>query len=108
MDKETVLRLSRKENENKPDEYTLAAHASAAKFSYAVGGYVAALLSMLGAFLFDSLALSAGVCTLLFSMGVAEHTIMYKKLKNKKYLIWSIVEATVGIATFVSLFLILR
>ena len=108
MNKESILQLSRKENENKPDECTLAAHAAAAKFSSIVGGYIAALLSLLGAFLFDSLALSAGVCTLLFSMGAVEHIVIYKKLKQPRYLIWCISEAVVGISGFISLFLLLR
>ena len=108
MDKESILRLSRKENENKADEYTLAAHAAAAKFASIVGGYIAALLSLLGAFLFDSLSLSAGVCTLLFAMGASEHIVTYKKLKETRYLIWCISETTVAIAGFISLFLFLR
>ena len=107
MNKESILRLSRRENENNLDEYTLATHVSAAKFSNIVGGYIAALLSLLGALLFDSLALSAGVCTLLFLMGTVEHAVIYKRIKKAKYLVWCIFEAIVGIASFISLFLFL-
>ena len=106
MDKEFILRLSREENKNNQDEYELAAHTSAAKLSYMIGGYIAAILSLLGAFLFHSLGLSAGVCTLLFSMSAISNTVKYKKLKRKSYLIWCIADTLVSIAAFLSLFLL--
>ena len=108
MDKESILRLSRKENEQKQGEFELSAYAFANKISSVIGGWIAAALSLLGWVLFDSLALSAGVCTMLFAMNATSNIVLYKKLKRKVHLIWAIAEVVVSIFTFLSLFLLLR
>ena len=105
MDKETVLKLSRKENEHKYDECQLAAIAFSYKVSRLVGGAVCALLACIAAFLFDARELSMGVCAVYFSMAASGNLVRFSATRRRENLIFGIIGALV---TVISLFFLFR
>ena len=104
MDKETILKLSRKENENKYDEGQIAAIDFSYKVSRIVGGILCALLACVGAFVFEARELSMGVCIVYFSMAASGNLIKFLSMRKKVDLVWGIIDSIITIVSLVLLF----
>ena len=104
MKKETILNLSRKENKNTYDEFELAVIDFSYRISRLVGGVLCAILSCLGIFLFETKVLSMGACAIYFSMVASGEIIKFIKIRKKQFLIWSIIDSLVTIASLIILF----
>ena len=104
MEKETILKLSRKENESKYDEYQISAIDLSNKISQLVGGVLCAILAFVGVFAFEARELTMGVCAVYFSMTSSSSIVKFVKMKRKSDLVWSIIEALVAIAALVVMF----
>ena len=104
MDKETILKLSRNENENKYDEGQVAAIEFSYKVSRIVGGFLCAILACLGAFIFEARELSMGVCSVYFSMASSSNLVRFLKMRRNTDLVWAIIDGLVTIASLVLVF----
>ena len=104
MDKETILKLSRKENENKYDEYQMRSIDFSYKLSRVIGGVLCAILACMGGFIFKARELSMGVCAIYFSMSSSGNFIKFYMMRKKRDLIWAIIDSFVTIASLILLF----
>lgn len=101
MEKETILKLSRQENENKYDEYEISAIDLSYKISQLVGGVLCAILALVSAFAFEARELSMGVLAIYYSMLASSSIVKYIKMKRNFHLICGIIETFVTITSLV-------
>ena len=91
MDKETILKMSRAENEGQPDEWEQSVVGQAAKISRAVGLAVCMILVFVAEVL-QSRYLGWGAWITFFAMEGSSNLYKYLKTKQKYELIWAVIE----------------
>lgn len=99
MNKEEILKLSQLENKGKPDERELNAIGKASKLGMTIGGVCCLIIILVCEFILvrPELAMAAGV--IYFAMACGKDFILYSQLKNRKNLIWGIVDILLVIAS---------
>ena len=106
MDKESILKMSREENEGRRDEREMAVSAAAARVGMMVGGLVCILLVFLGRFVLNAYEIGFAGWMVYFSMYAGCNFVMYRELGDRRHLIWGIITAVVSIGFCVALVLI--
>ena len=105
MDREEILKRSRRENEGGRDEYEAAAADAASKIGMAAGAPACVVMVFLGSIVLHLPQVSFAGWTVYFAMFAARHLVMYKKLERREYLTWGIIclAAAVGFCAAVVL-----
>jgi len=93
MDKESILKMSREENEGRRDEREMAVSAEAAKVGMLVGGLVCIVLVFLGRLVLNAPEISFAGWMVYFSMYAGSDFFLFRRLGNRRYLIWGIITA---------------
>ncbi len=105
MDKESILRMSREENEGRRDERERAVSATASKVGMLVGGFACIVLVILGRFVLNVPEISFAGWIVYFSMYAGSNFVLYSKLGDRRHLIWGIITAVVSVGFCVGLVL---
>ncbi|MCD8048748.1 MAG: DUF6442 family protein [Clostridia bacterium] len=103
MDKEDILRKSRKENDGMPDERELAEYGNAARVGMRVGGWLCLALTIVGSFVFKNYVLASVGWFVYFVMMGSNHAALYARLKNRKDLAYAVGELLIAAAYAVAL-----
>ena len=96
MDKETVLRMSRQENEGIPDEREQSIEERADQIGKAVGVAICLLLVFLAEYVLQNRDIGRAAWIVFFSMTGSSD--LYRYLKTKKRLIWAVLELFCAVA----------
>ncbi len=96
MDKEAVLKMSREENEGRRDEREMAVSSAASKVGMLVGGLVCIVLVFLGTLVLNAPEISFAGWMVYFSMYAGSNLVLFRKLGNRRNLIWGIITAAVS------------
>ena len=91
MDKETILKMSREENEGQQDEWEQSVEGQAAKISRAVGLAVCMILVFVAESL-QSRYLGWGAWITFFAMEGSSNLYIYLKTKKRSKLVWAVLE----------------
>ena len=105
MDKESILKMSREENEGRRDEREMAVSDVAAKAGMLVGGLVCIVLVFLGRLVLNVPEISVAGWIVYFSMYAGSNFVLYRKLGDRRHLIWGIITAVVSASFCVALVL---
>ena len=106
MDKESVLKMSREENEGRLDEREMAVSAAASKVGMLVGGLVCIVLVFLGTLVLNAPEISFAGWMVYFSMYAGSNLALFRKLGNRRNLIWGIITAAVSACFCAALFVL--
>ena len=98
MNKDEVLKMSREENEGRHDEREIIAFGTASRAGMLVGALVCVLLVFASELLFHIPEIGLVGWLVYFAMQGSGSIVLYKKLKNRRNLIWGIVEIIFAIA----------
>lgn len=98
MDKEEILNKSRQENKGRLDERELAAFGKASRISMFVGGLLCAALIFVSEFVFNMPELALAAWMMFFAMQGSSNIALYKYLKIRSKLIYSVVEIALAVA----------
>ncbi len=103
MDKETILQMSRKENEGQQDEWEQSIEANASTISSTVGLFICLFLVFVAAPLLDNHQLAQGAWLVFFAMQGSSDLYKYIKTKKKSNLFWAVMKLTCVIGYLVIL-----
>lgn len=92
MNKDEILKRSRQENEGKHDECEIAAYGTASRVGMLVGAFVCVALILTSNFIFHIPEIGLVGWLVYFAMQGSSNIVLFNKLKNRKHLIWGIVE----------------
>jgi len=92
MDREEILKRSRKENEGQHDEREMAAHGHASRVGMLVGAFVCVALVLASEFIFHIPEIGWVGWLVYFTMQGTGNIVLFKDLGNRKSLIWGVVE----------------
>ena len=98
MDRESVLQMSREENAGRRDEREMAVSAAASKVGMLVGGLVCIVLVFLGRLVLNAPEISFAGWMVYFSMYASSNFVLFRKLGNRRNLLWGILTADVSAA----------
>lgn len=98
MNKEEILKMSREENEGRHDECEMMAYGTASRVGMLVGAIICAVLVFASELLFHIPEIGLVSWLVYFAMQGSGSIVLYKKLKNRRNLIWGIVEIIFAIA----------
>ena len=90
MDKETILRMSREENEGKPDEREQSVEEKAAQIGKAVGIAVCLLLVFVAEWMLNNGDLARGAWLVFFAMEGSSDLYKYLNTKKTSQLVWAV------------------
>lgn len=96
MDRDEVLKRSRKENEGQRDEREMAAHGHASRIGMLVGAFVCVALVLASEFLFHIPEIGFVGWLVYFTMQGAGNIVLYKDLGNPRSLTWGIIELAIA------------
>ena len=105
MDKETILQMSRKENEGQQDEWEQAIEANASTISSIVGLFICLFLVFVAAPLLDNHQLAQGAWLVFFAMQGSSDLYKYLKTRKISKLIWAIMKLFCSVGYLVLLYL---
>lgn len=103
MDKEEILNKSRQENKGKFDECELAAFGKASRIGMLVGGLLCAALIVVSEFVLNMPELALAGWMIFFAMQGSSNIVLYKYLKIRSKLIYSIVEIVLAVTFAVTI-----
>ncbi|MBR2047515.1 MAG: hypothetical protein IJ960_02865 [Oscillospiraceae bacterium] len=103
MDKEEILKRSRAEHEGRRDEREMMAHANASRTGMAVGAILCVALVWASEFLLHSPEVGLVGWLVYFAMQGSGNVVLYRQLRNRKDLIWAVVELVFAAAFAVCL-----
>ena len=98
MNKEEILKMSREENEGRHDECEMMAYGTASRVGMLVGAIICAVLVFASELLFHIPEIGLVGWLVYFAMQGSGSIVLYKKLKNRRNLIWGIVEIIFAMA----------
>lgn len=98
MNKEKILEMSREENEGRHDERELAAFGNASRIGMLVGGLICVLLVFASEFVFHIPQIGLVGWLVYFAMQGSSNIVLFRALKIRRYLIWSIIELVCALA----------
>ena len=98
MNKNEILKKSRQEIEGRHDEREMAAFGRAARVGMLVGGFVCVALVLASEFLFHVPEIGLVGWLVFFAMQGSDHVALSINLKNRRALIWGIVEIALAVA----------
>ena len=98
MDKDEILKMSREENEGRHDEREMIAYGTASRVGMFVGAIICAVLVFASELLFHIPEIGLVGWLVYFAMQGSGNIVLYKDLKNRRNLIWGVVEIAVAIA----------
>ncbi len=105
MEKESILKMSREENEGRRDEHEMAVSAAASKVGMLVGGLVCIVLVFLGTLVLNAPEISLSGWMVYFSMYASSNFVLFRELQNRRNLIWGIITVAVSAGFCVALVL---
>lgn len=97
MNKEDILKMSRAENENQPDEHELMVFGEASRVGLFVGAFICVVLAFVSNLLFHRPEIGYVGWLVYFIMFGSSNVVLFQKLKNRKYLWLAFLELGVGI-----------
>lgn len=106
MDREEILKMSREENAGRLDELELAASSAASKIGMLVGGLVCVVLVLLGRIVLNVPEISLAGWMVYFAMYGSSNIVLYRKLKNRRNLIWGIVTGALSVVFCIAIIVI--
>ena len=92
MNKDEILRMSRKENEGKHDERERIAFGTASRVGNLVGAFVCVALVLASEFLFHIPEIGLVGWLVYFATQGSSNIVMYKELRIRRKLIWGVTE----------------
>lgn len=92
MNRKDILKMSRAENEGKHDEREIRAFGAASRVGMAVGALMCTLLVLASELLLDIPEIGLAGWLVYFSMYGASSLVLYRELKNRRDLLWCILE----------------
>ena len=98
MNKDEVLKMSREENEGRHDEREIIAFGTASRTGMLVGALVCVLLVFASELLFHIQEIGLVGWLVYFAMQGSSNIVLYKDLKNRRNLIWGIIEIAFAVA----------
>ena len=98
MNKDEVLKMSREENEGRHDEREIIAFGTASRVGMLVGALVCVLLVFASELLFHIPEIGPVGWLVYFAMQGSSNIVLYKDLKNRRNLIWGIIEIAFAVA----------
>ena len=106
MNKDEVLKMSREENEGRHDEREIIAFGTASRVGMLVGALVCVLLVFASELLFHIPEIGQVGWLVYFAMQGSSNIVLYKDLKNRRNLIWGIIE--IAFAVVFAVVLVIR
>ena len=106
MNKDEVLKMSREENEGRHDEREIIAFGTASRVGMLVGALVCVLLIFASELLFHIPAIGLVGWLVYFAMQGSSNIALFKNLKNRRNLIWGIIE--IALAAVFAVTLVMR
>ena len=98
MDRDDVLRLSREENQGRPDEREASAYAAASRVAGRVGMLACVLLAFAGALLLRMPEVALAGWIVCFAMQGGGNIALYARLQSRKALAWGVAELALAVA----------
>ncbi len=98
MNKDEVLKMSREESEGRHDEREIIAFGTASRVGMLVGALVCVLLVFASGLLFHIPEIGLVGWLVYFAMQGSSNIVLYKDLKNRRNLIWGIIEIAFAVA----------
>ena len=92
MNKEEILKMSREENEGRRDEYEMMAYGTASRVGMLVGAIICAVLVFASELLFHIPEIGVVGWLVYCAMQGSGSIVLFQKLKNRRNLIWGIIE----------------
>ena len=92
MDKEEVLRISRRENEGKDSEWEQSVASKASRVSKATGLALSVILVLLDDIFLHTRIVGMASWIMFFAMEAASDMVLYLSYKKKSKLIWSVID----------------
>lgn len=97
MNKDEILKMSREENEGRHDEREMIAYGTASRVGMLVGALVCVLLVFASELLFHIPEIGQAGWFVYFAMQGSSNIVLFKDLKNRRNLIWGIIEIAVAV-----------
>ena len=98
MNRDEILKMSRKENKGKLDERERAAFGKASRVGMLVGAIVCVILILVSEFVLNAPELALAGWMVYFVMQGSNNIVLFKHLKTRKKLIYGIVEIIFSVA----------
>lgn len=92
MNKDEILKMSREENEGRHDEREMLAYGTASRVGMLAGALVCVLLVFAGELLFHIPEIGLVGWLVYFTMQGSGNIVLFRDLKNRRNLIWGIIE----------------
>lgn len=103
MNRDEILQKNRQENEGKHDEREMAALGTAARVGMLVGGILCALLILASEFIFNKHEIGLVAWMVYFAMQGSHSVALYSKLKERKKIVYGIIELITAVVFAVTL-----
>ena len=98
MNKDVILKMSREENKGRHDEREMMAYGTASRVGMLVGAIICAVLVFAGELLFHIPEIGLVGWLVYSAMQGSGNIVLYRDLKNRRNLIWGIVEIALAVA----------
>lgn len=98
MDKETILKISREENEGRHDEREILAFGKAARAGLLAGAIVCVMLVFAGKLIFHIPEIGLVGWFVYFAMQGSANIVLFRDLRKRYHLVWAIIELTCAAA----------
>ena len=98
MNKDEILKMSREENEGRRDEYEMMAYGTDSRVGMLVGAIICAVLVFASELIFHIPEIGLVGWLVYCSMQGSGSIVLYQKLKNRRNLIWGIIEIAFAVA----------
>ena len=106
MDKETILQMSRAENQGKQDEREKSITEKAMGIGQPVGLFVCVLLALISDFVLHNRDIGRAAWIVFFTMDGCSNLYLYSQNKKRSMLVWGIVELFCAVGNLVILFIL--
>lgn len=103
MNKDEILKMSREENEGRHDEREMIVYGTASRVGMLVGAIICAVLVFASELLFHIPEIGLVGWLVYSSMQGSGNIVLYRDLKNRRHLIWGIIEIVFAVAFAVAL-----
>lgn len=98
MNKDEILRMSREENEGRYDEREMIAYGTASRVGMLVGAIICAVLAFAGELFFHIPEIGLVGWLVYSAMQGSGNIVLFNNLKNRRNLIWGIIEIVFAVA----------
>lgn len=103
MNKDEILKMSREENEGRHDEREMMAYGTASRVGMLVGAVLCVVLVFASELLFHIPEIGLVGWIVYSAMQGSGNIVLYNNLKNRRNLIWGIIEIALAVAFAVAL-----